>query len=249
MKRYIKSAEKFYYGADLAKMTRQASKSKDPEELDRLSRLTDKFDEIKMAVARNPNISQQTLLMLSKHPNQFVRRGIASNPHINSSILRTLANDESDAVRRQIVETHFDKLPQDIVRQLEHDPSIYVRSAFDRYTNGSDNISEEWPSSTTWLTATSEEFEELWQEYLADTEDEVNSQYDVETEISAMFGEGTIDLYFEKGHVSIDLTDWSAKEAEMASKSKSAGGYRRKYASYIKKLQEIAKKNHDASDE
>ena len=100
------------------------------------------------------------------------------------------------------------------------------------------NKSLEWPSANEWYNIESdEEFENMWDRYLAGPEDEVNKQLQIFTEPSIQGGMGGMFIFdeSEEGNESfaIDFQDWCDKELNMAAESKNAKEYKQKYKAFV----------------
>lgn len=106
-----------------------------------------------------------------------------------------------------------------------------------------------WPTSNEWEAIEDEyEFEEMWQEYLADPETDVNDEFHLFAEPSVQGMMGGMFLYDDDGvyeSVEVDFQDWCDTEAEMAADSASAVEYKEKYRSWIQELLKGRKKQEE----
>lgn len=95
----------------------------------------------------------------------------------------------------------------------------------------------DWPDKDYWSSLDSDEFEEAWQEYLADPEADVETKLKVFTEPSTQGGTGSMFIFDESGEdgetISVNFQDWTDEEFLMASNSDSAEEYKQKYYDYI----------------
>lgn len=85
---------------------------------------TNEFDRIRQNMAKNPNVSLDTLALLAKDKNSQIRQNIASNPKTSIEILSQLVEDEDVQVRCEVVRNI--NTPKDILIALTKNKNIYV---------------------------------------------------------------------------------------------------------------------------
>ena len=101
---------------------------------------------------------------------------------------------------------------------------------------------EGWPSFDFWESIEDDyDMEDAWDNYLSGPENIVNEELQIFTEPSVQGSMGSMFLYDESGggrfgSISVDFQEWCDAELSMASSSKNADVYGKKYRAYIQSL-------------
>lgn len=177
-----------------------------------------KYGDVRMHVADHLNTPVDVLIQLADDEDERVRWYVARNRNTPADVLAQLANDEDEDVRKAAI----------------GNPNCPVKSKKSKK-------SKDWPSADEWYNIESdEEFEDMWDRYLAGPEDEVNKQIQIFTEPSIQGGMGGMFIFdeSESGHesFSIDFQDWCDTELSIAAESKNATEYKQKYKAFVEDL-------------
>lgn len=135
-----------------------------------------------------------------------------------------------------------------LVRVLDSDPDPYAavadlarKSSFLKWLSPA--VSDKWPSSRKWesLDLRSEAFEDMWNQWLASAESEVDKQLQIFTEPSIQGGYGSMFVFDESNQdrfesISVDFGDWCETEMYLAAQSRNEAEYKKKYEAWMKKL-------------
>ena len=86
---------------------------------------SDKFEDIRAGVAKNPSTPTSVLETLAKDEEDWVRRHVAKNTSTPTSVLETLAKQENDWVRRHVAENP--STPTSVLETMAKDVDDWVR--------------------------------------------------------------------------------------------------------------------------
>lgn len=220
--------------------------------VDLIVKLADDSDYlVRGAAYSNPSIPSQELISRLADEDVMDVRSRATHSS-DPAVLAFLADDRSPEIRYWVAINK--NTPKEVLEKLAKDNTTVRLRIGDRanVAKGAQNTlsklagdspagstSRDWPNANYWNEDVDDE--ELYDTYLADPEEEVNAKLKILVESSTQSGIGKIFIYDESGKnrfdmFSIDYEDWCDDEFNMASSSKSATEYAKKYEKYIKRL-------------
>lgn len=87
----------------------------------------EKFPSMREWVAHNETVRGPVLELLSRDPDEFVRREVASRPMAGEKILMNLAQDSSEGVRLDVLNNPT--VTQNVLKILQNDPVQHIKKA------------------------------------------------------------------------------------------------------------------------
>ena len=204
---------------------------------------------IRSAIESNEELAQnstdpEVLVRLANDADEDVRWHVAENLNTPTDVLAQLANDEDEWVRKYVAGNP--NTPPDVIKQLFKDEDVQVSQmalynpSYPKKSKKSKK-SNTWPSADKWeVVEYGEEFEDMWDRYLAGPENEVNKTFKIFPEPSIQGGYGSMVIFDESEDenepVYVDFQDWVDRVLSMAAESKNANEYKQKYKGFIEDL-------------
>lgn len=191
-----------------------------------LNRLAEGIDSSTRKTLARSTKNADVLNVLVDDSNPEVRYWVATNDHTSRAALEKLATDNT-SVRLDIGDrANIAKGAKYTLSKLTGLPSA-------------EPTFKNWPDPSYWDEV--EDDEEIYQSYLAGPEDKIETKLKVFTEPSTQGGVGSMFIYDQSGKnrfgpIEVDYQEWCDAEFEMASSSKSAAEYAKKYEKFIKSL-------------